>query len=156
MERIDHGFSHPWSEGFRQKNIKVGDLRWKILWKNSCWYVFHCSGRTNLNLQVRSDKVDRYVRVELSHELSEKHTHMTRAFIHSVRSMCPDHVLRTLQISTCKLRRGQRTAPQPELQWRWPRSPVAPLTLPWQTIDPYSAQIWAPYLHCCCSFCTDG
>ena len=40
VERIDHGFSHPWSEGFRQKNIKVGDLRWKILWKNNCWYVF--------------------------------------------------------------------------------------------------------------------
>ena len=40
MDRIDHGFSHPWSEGFRQKNIKVGDLRWKILWKNNCWYVF--------------------------------------------------------------------------------------------------------------------
>ena len=45
---------------------------------------FHCSGRTYLNLQVRSDKVDRNVRVELSHELSEKHTHMTRAFIQSV------------------------------------------------------------------------
>ena len=117
---------------------------------------FHCSGRTNLNLQVRSDKVDRYVRVELSHELSEKHTQMTRAFIQSVMSMCPDHELRILQISTCMLRRGRRTAPQPELQWQWPRSPVAPLTLPWQTIDPCSAQIWAPYLHCCCSFCTDG
>ena len=88
--------------------------------------------RTNLNLQVRSHKVDWYVRVELCHELPEEQTNYSIEQLGKhLQAPQIEHVTKCMETKqTCRLHRGRQTALQLERQWQWPESLAARPTLP--------------------------